>query len=260
MNDEPKKKILLTGGTGNLGRAVRKACLDAGHQVRVLSRRERPAELKPDEWATGNPRTGVGIDAAVEGRDVIIHCATDGRSDVVAAESLIKAQRLAQGTPHLIFVSIVGIDQIPMFYHRAKLRVARLIAGSGLPYSIIRATQFHSLINSLFAVQRRLPIMIVPAVSFQPIDVSDVATRLLELATGPALNRVPDIGGPEVRTAADLGAAHLAHHGQRKKIISVSLPGRLFAALKAGRNLVPEQACDRITFEEFLGPREKGLR
>jgi len=128
-------------------------------------------------------------------------------------------------------------------YYRSKLETERLIAGSGLPWTVLRATQFHDLIARGCAALARLPVLPVPAAtSFQPVDAGEVAARLAELAAEAPAGRVPDMAGPQVRTAAD-----------HRRVQPVGLPGRAAAALRRGDNLAPGRACGRVTFEEFLG-------
>jgi len=246
--------ILVTGGTGTLGRAVVERLAAQGRQVRVLSRRPPPAERGPAEWATGDLKTGRGIDAAVAGADVIVHCAT-GLGDVGAAQHLIASARRA-GSPHLAYISIVGVDRMPVGYYRSKLKVERQVEDSGLPWTVLRATQFHQLILRGYEALAHLPVLPVPAgTAFQPIDAREVAERLAELATGPAAGRVPDLGGPEVRGAASLALSYLAARGRDRPVVPIRLPGAVFAEYRRGRQLAPEHAVGRVSFEEFLAER-----
>jgi uncharacterized protein YbjT (DUF2867 family) len=248
--------ILVTGGTGTLGRVLVQRLLADGRKVRVLSRSPRPADDRNAyEWVAGDLRSGAGIDQAMTGADVIIHCATSARGDLQAAGNLIAAARQA-GDPHLIYISIVGVDRIPFGYYKVKLEAERLIEGSGLPFTILRATQFHNLIVAMCSVQHWLPVLLVPAgFSFQPIDVRDVADRLAGLATGPAVARVPDIGGPEVRAVSELARRYLRASGRHRPVLPVRLPGSAFAAFRQGGNLTPDRAVGRVTFDEFLAER-----
>jgi uncharacterized protein YbjT (DUF2867 family) len=91
--------------------------------------------------------------------DVIVHCAS-GRGDVTAGRNLIRAAQ-AVGSPHLVLISIAGIDRVPLRHYRAKLATERLTQASGLPWTILRATQFHDLILRLFTAQARLPVLAV---------------------------------------------------------------------------------------------------
>lgn len=247
------RPVLVTGGKGTLGRAVVQRLLSAGREARVLSRRPQPAEATPYTWMTGDLLGGDGIDAAVAGVDAIIHCATtNGRGDVDAARRLIEAaQRFDR--PHLVYISIVGIEEVPMPYYRAKFEVEQLIVESGLPWTILRATQFHDLIAWLFSVQWWLPVIMVPSgVSVQPIDVREVADRLVELAGGTPAGRVPDMGGPQVRSLADLARSSLRASGRRRPLLPVRVPGKAFRGYLDGGHLTPGCAVGRITFEEFL--------
>jgi uncharacterized protein YbjT (DUF2867 family) len=248
--------ILVTGGTGTLGRLVAAQLLDAGHEVRVVSRRARPAgRLAPTSMAV-DLRGGEGIDAAVAGVAAIIHCATSARGDVRAARNLIAAARRA-GVPHLVYVSIVGVDRVPLRYYRAKLQVERLLQQSGLGWTILRTTQFHELVLRLAKAAARLPVMLVPAAtSVQPIDAGEVAARLVELATTAApAGRVPDLGGPQVRRARDLARAYLRASGRHRRVLPVRLPGAVFRGYRQGSHLTPARAVGRVTFEEFLAER-----
>jgi uncharacterized protein YbjT (DUF2867 family) len=192
--------------------------------------------------------------AAVAGVGVIVHCASDPlrpRVDVDGTRNLLGAR--AAGTPHLVYVSIVGIDRVPYRDYRAKLQAERLIQGSGPPWTILRATQFHQLVLLVASGLARLPVVPVPAAtSFQPIDAAEVAHRLAGLAVGPPAGRVPDLGGPEVRAAADLLRAYLQATGRRRPVLAVRLAGAVFAGYRHGGHLVPDRAVGRRTWEQFL--------
>src|SRR5690349_18304717 len=109
-------KILLTGGTGGLGRQVVRAAEAAGHTVRIASRRAPPGDVPAGrEWARMDLESGEGVARALEGVDAVVHAASDPRRhavvDVEGTRRLANAARAA-GTPHLAYVSIVGVDQI----------------------------------------------------------------------------------------------------------------------------------------------------
>lgn len=249
-------RVLVTGGTGRLGRALVPRLLDAGHDVRVLTRRDRaPAAHR---WVVGDLRTGGGPAGAVAGTDVVLHLATtNGKGDLAATGNLIEAARAAGG-PHLLYLSIVGVEEVALGYYRTKLACERLVERSGLPWTILRTTQFHDLITDLCDVQRLLPVTLMPAgVSFQPIDVTDVADRVVTLTTNRAANRVPDLGGPRVRKATDLARDYLRAIGRRRPVWAVPLPGKAIRGFRAGRHLAPDRAVGRVTFEEFLAGRRR---
>ncbi len=241
--------ILVTGGTGVLGRAVVQRLLDSGHEVRLASRRPPPAGPRPYAWATVDYRNGEGLDTALRAADAVIHCAGDLRGKV--DQTLLTAVR-AVGGPHLVYISIVGVDRIPHAYYRLKLTAERAIENSGLPYTILRTTQFHDLIRCGLAAAASLPLMPVPDLSVQPIAVRDVANRLVELATRAPSGHARDLGGPEVRMVRDLAEAYLRVIGRRRRLLPVRVPGKAFFGYRRGGHLTPNHADGRITFEEYL--------
>ncbi|WP_208092692.1 SDR family oxidoreductase [Blastococcus xanthinilyticus] len=241
--------ILVTGATGTLGVPTVDRLAAAGHDVRALSRRSGPGLV------TGDLLTGEGIDAAVNGVDTVVHLATGlRRKDVVIARTLLDASRRA-GVEHLLLISIVGIDHIPLGYYRDKVEIERLVADSGVPHTILRATQFHTLVDQLFTVQRRLPVLLAPSFRVQPIAPSEVADRLVELASSAPAGRVPDIGGPAVRPLPELAQVWATARGIRRRVVPARLPGRVFAGYRAGHDLVPGPPYGRVTFEEYLAAR-----
>lgn len=237
---------LVTGGTGTLGRAVVDQLTERGTPPRVLSR--RPGGVR------GDLRTGDGLDAALSGVDTVIHCATSlGRHDRTHARTLIDAA-LRAGRPHVVFVSIVGVDAIPLPYYRTKLAVEHRLAASGLPWTVLRATQFHDLVLRLFTVQRRLPALLLPAgLRVQPVDVRDVATRLVDLAAGEPAGRVGDFGGPAAHPIEDLARRYTS-----RPVLRIPLPGAVMRGYRAGANLGPAEGV--ITFEQYLAARPRPRR
>ena len=167
---------------------------------------------------------------------MIVHCATQatGNKDVVATKNLIAAARRA-GVGHIIYVSIVGIDAIPLPYYKTKLRVEEALAASGVGHTVLRATQFHDLINAAFSVQRFSPVLLaLRKVRFQPIDTGDVAARVVELIDAEPAGRVADIGGPAVHEHTDLGRIYLAARKSRRRVVGVGAPGRIVAGYRSG--------------------------
>jgi uncharacterized protein YbjT (DUF2867 family) len=255
--------ILVTGGTGTLGRQVVPRLRAAGREVRVLSRQAREA-AGGVEYVTGDLLKDEGIEAAVAGAGVIVHCAGGRKDDDVATRNLARAAARA-GTPHLVFISVVGADRIPvvsaadrtMFgYFGFKLAAERAVAGSGLPWTTLRATQFHDLSLQVAEQLARLPVIPVPAgTRFQPVDTGEVADRLTELALGAPAGLVPDMAGPEVASMADLIRGYLRARGKRRPLVPVWLPGKAARAVRAGANLAPDRAVGRRTWAEFLAGR-----
>jgi uncharacterized protein YbjT (DUF2867 family) len=250
-------RVLVTGATGTLGRRVVPAALAAGHQVSALSRRDRTDDSAV-HWRRGDLLAGSGIDEAVDGVDVIVNCATQPTrdKDVASMHNLTSAARRA-GIGHLVHVSIVGIDRIPLPYYQTKLRVEHVLESSGVGHTVLRATQFHDLINTSFSIQRYSPVLCaVRDVRFQPIDTRDVASRLVELVNSEPVGRAPDIGGPTVHTHEELARIYLAARGGRRKVVSVPVPGRIIAGYRSGANLASDNPVGAIGFAEYLAAAE----
>jgi uncharacterized protein YbjT (DUF2867 family) len=255
--------ILLTGGTGTLGRLVTPLLRDAGCRVRVLSRRSRESG-EGIEFVTGDLATGEGIEAAVDGVETIVHCAGSAKGDEDKTRNLVRAASTG-GAPHLVYISVVGADRIPvvsgidraMFGYFASKRAAeRIVADSGLPWTTLRATQFHDLMLTTARQLAKLPV--IPAlagVRVQPIDARDVATRLVELSLDKPSGLVPDIAGPRVYAMEELLRSYLRATHRHRLIMPVKLPGKAAGAFRAGANLAPEQAIGHRTWEEFLAER-----
>ena len=134
--------VLVTGGTGRLGKLVVERLQDSGCDVRVLARHDRPTP-QGVRFFTADLRTGRGIEPAVTAAAAIIHCATSTRGDAEATRNLVAAASRT-GSAHLVYVSIVGIDHIASWgYPKTKLQAERIVANSGLPWTILRVTQFY---------------------------------------------------------------------------------------------------------------------
>ncbi len=246
---------LVTGATGRLGTPTVARLRAAGHDVRALSRRSGPG------LTTGDLRTGAGLREALTGVDTVLHLATGprGTGDVTLARTLVEGAADAD-VRHLVLISIVGIDDVPLPYYRDKVVVERVVRESGVPHTILRATQFHHLVAGLFAVQRALPVLAAPSVALQPIAVEDIADRLLELVGSAPAGRVADIGGPEQHALPDLARLWARATGTRRPVVPVTLPGRVFAAYRAGSSLVPGPPYGRRTFAEHLADRTGARR
>jgi uncharacterized protein YbjT (DUF2867 family) len=255
--------LLITGGTGTLGRLVVPRLRDAGCNVRVLSRHSHESG-DGVEFMIGDLATGEGLEAAVDGIGTIVHCAGTAKGDEDKARNLVRAASRA-GAQHLVYISVVGADRIPvvsgvdrtMFgYFAAKRAAENVVAGSGLPWTTLRATQFHDLVLTLAQQLAKLPVMPVPAgVRYQPVDAREVAARLVELSLGKPSGLVPDIGGPRVYELTELVRSYLRASHRHRLLLPVRLPGKAARAVRAGANLAPERAVGRRTWEDFLAER-----
>ena len=244
-------EFLVTGGTGSLGMRVVERLRDGGREVRVMSHSGRPGTVK------GDLLTGEGLEQAVRGVDVIVHCATSPtrtrRTDVEGTERLLRVAERA-GVSHLVFVSIVGVDLNPhLRYYRMKLEIERNLERSSVPHTVLRLTQFHEAVLRVTRILDRLPVMMMPKdFLFQPIDTGEAADRLVELALSEPAARVPDAGGPEVWTTAQFARAYFEALGRRRRVVEVPVPGKMARAVRNGAQLCPENRYGKIGYEEFL--------
>ncbi len=237
--------VLVTGGRGTLGRPTVEALLAAGHEVAVTTRRPAPEADGPRQFHF-DLNTGEGALAAVSDHDVIVHLASDtnrfGKSDVAGTQALLSAARQA-GTGHLVYISIVGCDEIPFTYYKRKTAVERDIERSGVPHTILRTTQFHEFAALLAERLSKAYLTFVPrGVRFQSLDSAVAARRLAELAQTEPQGRVDDLGGPEVFLLTDLVSHYLAATGRPRPIVAAPLFGAAYRGFVAGRNLAPDRA------------------
>lgn len=267
------KRVLVTGGTGVLGRELVPRLARAGYVVRIMSRRSPgtadraspagPAGPAEVEWAQADLETGMGLAEAVAGADMIVHAATSSfarnmlgygihATDVRGTAQLLEHARAA-GVEHFLYVSIVGIEKLPHAYYRHKLAAEALVGGAGVPWSILRATQFHPLIDRMLRVMTVSPLVLLPAdFKYQPIDPGDVADHLVDCVARGAAGRLPDLGGPEVHSLGDLAEAWMQACGMRRPVLRLHLPGRLAAAFRQGLNTAPARKSGRVTWEDWL--------
>ncbi|MBO3739200.1 SDR family oxidoreductase [Actinoplanes flavus] len=246
------KRILVTGITGTLGRPVAGVLRSLGADVRGLSRR-------PGQDFQGDLADGSGLDAALSGVDAVVHCASDtrrlGRGDVQGLRNLLAAAGRA-GRPHVLFVSIVGVDVIPYPYYRVKLAAEGLVEGYG--GTILRATQFHEFVFGAARIVARMPVVLAPDMPVQPISTRDVARRIAEILDDPPAGRVADLGGPEVLRAPDMVRDYLRATGRDRRTIPARLPGATFRGFRQGAHLAPSHRSAGERWAEFLEARVRG--
>ena len=244
--------ILVTGGTGRVGALVVPRLVEAGCLVRVLSRR---GGVNTDgvEHVTGDLVKGRGVEAAVRGQQVILHLAGGPKGDDVAARNLVQAAAAA-GAEKIVFISVTGADAVPVKWLHTKYAAEQAIVDSGIPFTIVRAAQFHHLTYAAVGMMAKLPVVPVPGgLRFQPIDTGDVAERLVELALAAPAGRVRDLVGPQTLGVRELVDSVLRARGTRRLRMPVRIPGKAGVAYRAGANL-SEQNVDRgtVTWESFL--------
>jgi uncharacterized protein YbjT (DUF2867 family) len=247
-------ELLVTGGTGVLGREAVPALRAAGHTVRVLSREPGDGHVVGD---LSDPAAMPRLAPALDGVETVLHLASSPRrevweTDVAGTRRLAVAARAA-GVGHLLLVSVPGADDVPFSYNHAKFAAEEIVAAAGVPYTIVRASQFHPFVSTLISLLHRAPVLPVGrGWRLQPVDTGDVADHLVGLvAAGPA-GRIVEFGGPEVRDAADLARSWLAARGGGR-VLTLPVPGGFSRAVRAGGMLAAADAPrGKVTWEEWL--------
>ena len=248
--------LLITGATGTLGRHATTAAQAAGYDVRLQSRRPHP-EGQAARWAVADLETGEGLAHAVGGVEVVLHLASDPRRpqavDVEGTRRLVRAAEAA-GVQHLVYVSIVGVDRIPLGYYRAKREAEEVVAACGVPHSILRATQFHAFLDALIGGAARVPLVLPLPTDFQvqPVAAEEVAARLVQAVGEGPMGRLPDFGGPEVLTVGEAVAAWKRARGVTKPVVPMPIPGAVAAGFRAGHNTAADGERGALRWAEWL--------
>ena len=244
-------RILVTGGAGALGSLVMAQLRERGHDGVAASRRSG-VDLS----------TGTGIDEATRDVEAVVHCATSplhARAvDFGGTRRLVTALAAQPSPPHLVAISIVGCDLNPYPYYVAKTAAEGIVMGSGLPATVVRATQFHS-----FAALVGRALTIGPLafslgdMAVQPIDPLWLASRLADAAAGPrpaGPTRGTDLAGPEFLTMAQVASKLCAHAGRpAPRLVRIPPVGGTLRSFSAHTNLPgPEALTGGPSFSAWL--------
>ncbi len=252
--------VLVTGGAGMLGSKVVKELTATGYHVRIMSRKRQLTNvLSTTECVQADLETGQGIADAVAGIDVVVHAASSPfkhtqQIDVDGTRFLLE-QACTAGVAHVIYISIVGVDRIPYSYYGAKLAAEELVQKSSIPWSLLRATQFHYLVDLFFQAATKLPLVtLLPTdLRCQSIAESEVASRLCEIVAAGPRGRLADLGGPEVLTAGEMAHSWLKLRGMHRRVLPMHVPGKVAQGFRRGFNTCPDQPVrGRITWTEWV--------
>ncbi|WP_061299864.1 SDR family oxidoreductase [Herbidospora cretacea] len=238
-------RIAVAGGTGSVGRHVVEALRARGHEPLVLSRGQGVDLLAVS-----------GLDAALTGAEVVVdvsNISATGKAAAVsffdrAGRNLTEAARRA-GVRHLVSLSIVGVDRVKLGYYTGKLRQEEIVKAAGVPWTILRATQFHEFAGQ-FLSGIPGPLALVPTGRVQPVAAWEVGEALADLATGSPQRMAPELAGPQIESLPDMARRLIAAGGARKRpVLPLHLPGGMSAG-----HLVPTGPGPRgtQTFAEWL--------
>lgn len=249
--------VLVTGGTGTLGRHVVMLLRQSGHRARILSRAPRGHV----DAVQGDLRTGAGLQKALTGMDAIVHAASATReplalraTDVRGTRRLLELARDAK-IGHVVYISIVGIDKASSFpYYRAKLAAEAVIREDIVPWSILRATQFHNLMEIFLKAFSRIPgVTVIPQHwQFQPVDPREVARRVVDVAVETPAAMLPDFGGPEVRDFKSIAQSWLTARKEHRRVMNLPMPFKFSRRFAEGVVTCPDHKDGLITFDQYL--------
>lgn len=242
-------RIAVAGATGRIGRLTIAALERGGHQVAPISR-----GVGVDAYA------GSGLDAALRGADAVIdatNITSNDQAEIVdffgtTTRNLLAAGGRA-GVRHHILLSIVGIDHgQPVAHYAGKREQERLVTAGPMPWSIVRATQFHDFAAMVAGWAEQDGVATIAPLLVQPIAPADVASVLAEIATGAPLFAKLDVAGPETQDLVDMARRTFAARGQQVKLVPTWRG--IFGLHMAGEVLLPgeDARLTSTTFADWL--------
>jgi uncharacterized protein YbjT (DUF2867 family) len=246
--------VAVVGGTGTLGSLVVADLLGRGERVAVLSRRDAGVPAGAEHRRV-DLISGEGLDLALDGVRAVVDAANSQKG---AKETLVEGtRRLAEagaraGVANHVTVSIVGVDRVPVSYYKVKLAQEEALTAGAVPWTLLRATQFHQLLDSAFAAAARFGVRPTGTAKVQPIDPAVVAARLAEAALAAPAGRLPDVGGPRLQTLTELSGTWAAARGKRRLPLRVPALGKMGKALDAGGLCDERAAAPGEDFAEWL--------
>lgn len=247
-------KIAVLGGTGVAGRHTVAALRAGGHEVAALSR-STGVDLVTGEGLT---KALTGVEAVIDATNVETMKRSEAEAFFAATATSLTRSAQEAGVGHIVALSIVGIERVPFGYYFGKLLQEATLAKSGVPVSILRATQFHDFPGQLLARSKRGPV-IVPKWLVQPVSAREVGETLALIATGDP-RPMSELAGPQREWMADLVRQTAAALSQPRRVWEVRIPGRAGKALAKGGNTPAGDALRGTqTFSEWL-QEQRGAR
>jgi uncharacterized protein YbjT (DUF2867 family) len=231
-------KVTVVGASGLIGTKVVEILRSGGNDV-VASSRSSGVDVL----------TGAGLADALAGADALVDVTNSPSFDAgpamefftTSATNLVRAARRA-GVGHYVALSIVGVDGLPdSGYFRAKVAQEKIITESGIPHSIVRATQFAEFADAITESMTVADEVRVPDALIQPIPADQVAAAVVRAAVAEPLNGIVNVGGPHKITFEQMARDALARKGDDTKTIVVDPAARYFgAALEMGSLVTPD--------------------
>jgi uncharacterized protein YbjT (DUF2867 family) len=248
------RTVAVVGGTGTIGAPVTAALLARGAAVRVLTRNAAKVPAGAEHRRV-DLISGDGLAEALAGADVVVDAANSNRKAKVTlvegTARLLKAGAAA-GVGHHLTISVVGIDRVPSSYYRDKIAQERAVEAGPVPWTLLRATQFHQLLDMAFGYAARVGLRPTGAGKLQPMDPRVAAERLADAALSSPAGRLPDVAGPQIATISELSRTWASARGLHRVPFRIPSLGKLGNALAAGELCAPDGAAGGEDFEEWL--------
>jgi uncharacterized protein YbjT (DUF2867 family) len=244
-------KIVVIGGHGRIGSRLVEQLEEQGHDP-----------LAADLRSGVNTLTGEGLGEALSGADVVVDVSNaPSFEDAPVLEffrrstgNILAAEKVA-GVAHHVALSVVGADRLPdSGYLRAKIAQERLIKASGIPYSIVRATQFFEFVKDMADAATDGDTVRVPAALIQPIAADDVAAAVCRVSVDTPVNGIVEVGGPEPLRFDELIRSDLSARNDPRHVVA-DPDARYFGTTLADTSLLPGEHARlaETRFADWLG-------
>jgi len=248
-------KIGVAGGTGTLGAPLVAELAGGGNEVIALSR-NTPAGLPAGATHRRIDLAGdEGLAEALNGVEVLVEAANTSPSrgeELVAITRRLLDAAAEAGVRHFVGVSIVGCDRVPTRYYEAKVEQEQAVGAGRVPWSLLRATQFHDLLAWAFGAAARWRLLPTGSARLQPVGARVVAARLADAAGAEPSGRLPDVAGPQVHTLSELARTWHAADGRHLLPLRIPMVGKIGRPLREGALCDPRATAAGPSFAEWL--------
>ena len=261
-------KVLIVGGTGPVGQAISKLFLSSQTPFLIGSRNSKAIKndndnadsLSTSNWIYMDLTKNEGINKSIgDDVDTILYLASlpyetiNGQPiDITLTKNLLDSIP-KKNIKHFVYISIVGIEKMSFAYYKAKLECERLIKESGIPYTILRATQFHSLVEDLGNYLLNYPMDSTAKVAkIQPIQVEAVAKELAKITKEPPLNGTYNIGGRKIYTMKEIADSLWEARREKTSVPEMPIISEILNDFAEGYNTCDNISLNSNTWEEYL--------
>ena len=243
--------IGVLGGTGQVGRKVLRELERRGHRAIALSRTP-PRGTGATEHRAVDVTGSAGLDDAMAGLDAVVDVLQGSQKVLVGGLARALDAAGPGGARHVVSLSILGADRVPLGYYRTKIAQEEVVRSSGVPWTIVRATQFHSMVAAIFAAGARFGVLPAPRVPLQPVDHGEVAVELADRVEARADSLVHLFAGPRVERVDALARTWARAKGARRLPAPLPAVGSTLRAVRAGGLTDPAAARGERTFAEWV--------